>query len=52
MSNAMDRLKLIAEIRQRPVLWDYQSIEHKSRVCAPEMWRDVAQIMGTDGNKI
>ncbi|XP_065360409.1 transcription factor Adf-1-like [Calliphora vicina] len=48
MSNAMDRLKLIAEIRQRPVLWDFQSIEHKSREYAPEMWRDVAQIMGTD----
>lgn len=46
----MDRLHLIAEIHRRPALWDVQSEEHKSRICVPDMWKDVAGSMGPDGN--
>ena len=49
-ANAMDRLKLIAEIRKRPALWDLQSEEYISRSSVPEMWRDVAINMGPNGN--
>ncbi|XP_065361834.1 uncharacterized protein LOC135955411 [Calliphora vicina] len=48
MSNAMDKLKLIAEVRKRPALWDYQSEEHKSCLSLPEVWKAVAVSMESD----
>ncbi|KAI8126062.1 hypothetical protein CVS40_3854 [Lucilia cuprina] len=48
MSNTMDRLKLIAEIRNRPQLWNMLSKENSSRISIQDLWREVATSMGPD----
>ncbi|XP_065361832.1 uncharacterized protein LOC135955409 [Calliphora vicina] len=43
-----DKLQLIAEMRKRPELWDFQSKEHRSCLSAAEVWKDVAVSLGSD----
>ncbi|XP_065361828.1 uncharacterized protein LOC135955406 [Calliphora vicina] len=50
MSNAMDKLKLIAEVHKRPALWDIESEEHRSKRINKKSWKDVAVAMGSDAN--
>ncbi|XP_037819227.1 uncharacterized protein LOC119608745 [Lucilia sericata] len=41
----MDRLRLIAEVRQRPILWDFHRL-NRSRQEIKNKWQDVASSMG------
>ncbi|KAI8126066.1 hypothetical protein CVS40_3853 [Lucilia cuprina] len=43
----MDRLRLIAEVRQRPILWDSQRLD-RSRREITNQWQDVASSMGAN----
>ncbi|XP_065361831.1 uncharacterized protein LOC135955408 [Calliphora vicina] len=48
MSNAMDKRKLIAEVRKRPALWDINAEEHKSIKALQTAWKDVAVAIGSN----
>lgn len=48
IQNVMDRHILIAEVHKRPQLWNWTSPMYNDRI--PEIWKEVAQIMGVDGN--
>ncbi|XP_065361827.1 uncharacterized protein LOC135955405 [Calliphora vicina] len=43
-----DKLQLIAEVRNRPELWDFKSKEHRSCLSAAEVWKDLAVSLGSD----
>lgn len=49
MPNAMNVNRLITEVQKRPALWDLKKGESKSRYCAPNLWKEVANAVGTDG---
>lgn len=48
MSRELDVMRLIAEIKSRPGLWDPNAIEGKTKSSAVD-WREVAQAVGFDG---
>ncbi|XP_065361826.1 uncharacterized protein LOC135955403 [Calliphora vicina] len=51
MSDAMDKFKLIAEIRKRRELWDFESEEHRNCLSLADVWKDLSVTMGSDVDK-
>ncbi|KAI8126060.1 Transcription factor Adf-1 [Lucilia cuprina] len=48
ISNVMDVHRLIAEIQNRPALWDVRHGDHKARHCINKLWQEVAEEVGAD----
>lgn len=44
----MDEARLIAEIHQRPALWDMLHQDFKTREITQKLWKDVADSLNVD----
>ena len=50
MNNPATVGKLLSEVQQRPLIFDYQHPSHKDKVAVEEAWSDIGQAIGVPGN--